>query len=144
MININKWTQTATNFYNLASFIEKYPDREVISFKRVIKNHKYYTKIISKLKDIREEYFRESIILTAYYNKEHFFDVRVSIVNSTKRDTHAYLKEVLRRGWERFLSHGKRKANWTMKITEALESEYIDKTDTDLERIGKPIKSAIW
>ena len=75
----------------------------------------------------KQEYRRQSYVLTAYYDSEMFFDWRVSILNSQKSNTEDYLKKVLTNRWEKW-AVGKRSEGWSF-IIEAFEDEFIDKSE---------------
>ena len=75
----------------------------------------------------KQEYRRQSYVLTAYYDNEMFFDWRVSILNSQKSNTEDYLKKVLTNRWEKW-AVGKRSEGWSF-IIEAFEDEFIDKSE---------------
>lgn len=45
--NLYKWSFSKNNSVNLGIFEDKFPDRAIISVKRVIKKHKYFTQILS-------------------------------------------------------------------------------------------------
>ena len=75
----------------------------------------------------KQQYRRQSYILTAYYDSKMFFDWRVSILNSQKTNTEDYLKKVLTNRWEKW-AVGKRSEGWSF-IIEAFEDEFIDKSE---------------
>ena len=88
---------------------------------------------------IKKQFKRESVVLTAYYQGTSFFDWRVSIINSEKRDTLAYLQKVLTNRWEKW-AWGERAASGWNFVIEALESEFID-----VDEVGKQIlNKLIW
>ena len=88
---------------------------------------------------IKKQFKRESVVLTAYYKGTSFFDWRVSIINSEKKDTLAYLQKVLTNRWEKW-AWGERAASGWNFVIEALESEFID-----ADEVGKQIlNKLIW
>jgi hypothetical protein len=88
--------------------------------------------------EIKTKFKRESAVLTAYYDGEAFFDWRLSIINSKKNNTLAYLQKVLKNKWERW-AIGDRNTAWNFVI-EALESEFID----EQEASNQPQDKIIW
>lgn len=84
-----------------------------------------------------EKYLRESVVISALYHKKWVFDLRASIVNSTKKDTTQYLLVSLMNRWKTFMNLGERKGKWDLerhpvsqKIRFGYESEFIDKEET--------------
>ena len=73
----------------------------------------------------KTKYRRQSYILTAYYDGEMFFDWRVSILNSKKKNTADYLKKVLTNRWEKWAVGERSTSGWSFVI-EAHEDEFID------------------
>jgi len=47
-----RWSQSRTNRGNQDEFLKRYENFEIISFKRVIRNHKYFTRILAVEKEV--------------------------------------------------------------------------------------------
>lgn len=115
-------------------------EQEIFLIKEPVKR-KLKEKDVAVSPELKEKtrFFRESVVLSAHYKDEHFFDWRVSMINSQKIDTKAYLQKVLMNKWERFSSAGERNLNWTFVI-EAEESEYISSFEAQDKPMDKIIK----
>jgi len=71
---------------------------------------------------------RQSLILSAHYNGEFFFDWRVSILNSKKSNTEDYLRKVLTNRWEKWAVGKRSESGWAF-VVEAFENEFIDDSE---------------
>lgn len=81
--NLYKWNSQNNNEINLAKFISKYPDREILEVKRVSLKRKYYTKILSeKIEKEKRNYFINFDIAESK-NNETFY-VKGSLIYEKK------------------------------------------------------------
>lgn len=100
MENINYfiWNRINNNEVNLLNFIAAYPNKKIISYSRILKNHHYYTKIISK--EIYINYYINFEIAESL-NRNYYY-VRGSLIyrNKIKIETAKILiKNILPKGY---------------------------------------------
>lgn len=133
-------------------FQAKKPKKRTVNFKaRVKKQAAARPAIIRTRRPIRRRrktpaetirrYFRESVVLTTYYQGNEMFDIRASIVNSKYDNitTLGLLQAAVTREWDKFVKRGQRNKSWSRSAVEAKEGEFVDSDDFDITKEGKVI-----